>query len=46
MAELDLKFYENTDTYSDGDIENTLLELAENGFDITKSDKVYPFAVA
>ena len=46
MAELDLKFYENTDTYSDGDIEETLLQLAESGFDITKSDKVYPFAAA
>lgn len=46
MAELDLRFNENTDTYSDGDIENTLLELAQNGFDITQSNKEYPFAAA
>ncbi|MBQ9518538.1 MAG: SAM-dependent methyltransferase, partial [Firmicutes bacterium] len=44
MAELDLTLNEKADSYSDGDIENTLLELAQNGFDITTDKNIYPFA--
>lgn len=46
MAKID--FYESADVYSDGDIENEILHMADEGFDVTKGkgDEVFPFAVA
>ena len=44
MAEITYKT--GADTYSDGNIENKILSLAEEGFDITKDASKHPFAVA
>jgi 2-polyprenyl-3-methyl-5-hydroxy-6-metoxy-1,4-benzoquinol methylase len=48
MAKFNLDYYKNTDFYSDGDIENDILSLVEDGFDISKGEgaEKYPFAVA
>lgn len=39
MAEFNLKYYNNTDTYSDGDVENDILEFVREGLDITQIPK-------
>jgi SAM-dependent methyltransferase len=46
MAKFNLDYYKNTDFYSDGDIENDILALVEDGFDISEDNEKYPFAVA
>lgn len=39
MAELNLKYYNNVDNYSDGDVEIDLLEFAKEGLDVTEIPK-------
>ncbi len=39
MAELNLKYYNNVDSYSDGDVELDLLEFVKEGLDVTQIPK-------
>lgn len=39
MAELNLKYYNNVDSYSDGDVEIELLEFVKEGLDVTQIPK-------
>lgn len=39
MAELNLKYYNNVDSYSDGDVEIDLLNFAKDGLDVTQIPK-------
>lgn len=47
MAEFNLNYYNTTDFYSDGDIENDILNIVENKIIITENNsKSYPYPVA
>lgn len=40
MAEFNTKFYNGADSYSDGDVENEILNLVQNGTDVDSCDDV------
>lgn len=39
MAELNFKYYNNVDSYSDGDVENDILDFVKEGLDVTAIPK-------
>lgn len=39
MAELNFKYYNNVDSYSDGDVENDILDFVKEGLDVTTIPK-------
>ncbi len=45
MAKLDLRFCDDIDFYSDGDVEDEIFSIVKSGIDITQDKKTYPFAV-
>ncbi|MCR5701459.1 MAG: glycosyltransferase [Lachnospiraceae bacterium] len=45
MAKLDLRFYNNIDEYSDGDIENDILDIVKSGEDVFDSEQELPYPI-
>ena len=41
MAELDLKYYNGVDEYSDGDIEEDIFDIVKNGGMMSEEEKRY-----
>lgn len=41
MAELNLQYYKNVDEYSDGDVEDDIYQIVENGGRISEKENRY-----